>query len=124
MKKYYFKDEELWLEIKISKGKGKRTKRLNQLLILISENIFRKFSSKIFDPDLRHDIYTDALIHLLKNYNKFDSDKYEKAGPYITEVFKRAYQNALMLNMNKKKYYDEDTVKFVRLDLFTTKTRN
>jgi hypothetical protein len=83
----YINDKELTKELIISKGKGKATPRLNELLILLADNIIRKkHFNNITD---RHDVYTDGLIQLLTNWKFFNHKKYDSGFIYLTEVMKR-----------------------------------
>jgi len=88
----YIKDVELFKEIVISKGKGKLTPDAEKMLILICENLWKKFDNRI-PISKRYDVYMNGVEVIFKQWNKFDCKKYEKALPYYTEIVKRAFAN-------------------------------
>lgn len=116
----YVDDIELTFEIIVSKAKGYRTKKLNEQLLLICQNLSNKFYYK--DDDDRYDSIMDSYCYLLTRYNNFDEYKYDNAFPYITEIVKRRIAwyfnetilpNGIKVNQKEKESFK---INYVRKD--------
>lgn len=99
--KAYLDDDELVYELILSKGKGTLTKKCERMLILIADNFSRKF--RYYDEDTSKDCYQTGMEMLLKNWKNFNPKKYNKALPYLTEIYKRAAALGL------KQYHNDKT---------------
>jgi len=95
-KKNYVNDRELTYEIVVSKGKGKITNRLNEMLYLILKRYIPSIAhnNNIFEVN---DLINYTYIILNKNILKFNELKYEKSLPFITQLIK----NAVYLHYSK-----------------------
>jgi hypothetical protein len=83
----YIKDNDLYYEIVLSKGRGKLTRKAEQMFILLANNIIRK--KAYYNPDDRADCLNTAIFQLLNNWKSFNEKKYALALPFFTEVAKR-----------------------------------
>lgn len=86
--KYYINDDELYYELILSIGKGILTDKAAKMFYLIGQNVIRKkkyWKNKI---DIE-DCFQSGLEMCLVSWKLFNSKKYNKALPYITELFKR-----------------------------------
>lgn len=113
--KHYVKDPELWKQIRISQGKGKRTKRLEEMLILVSTNVFKRKINTTPVED-RADILSDTIMNVLVDWKTFNCSKYDTSLPYITEVSKRAQTRAFNEITRRIKNTDNGIPKFFKID--------
>jgi len=81
--------KELLYEILISKGKGKLTKRAENLIILLSEKAMKKTSNKDYDINY-YDYLQSAYLVIFNNWWKFNPSVTNNAFAYYTEMHKRA----------------------------------
>jgi len=108
--KHYVNEIELQFQLLLSQGKGKVTPELLQMFINVAQRTILKMSyTNSLD---REDCLQSGILRLIENYNKFDSDKYDKALPYITEVFKRAIaEHFNKLRQIKPQYFKTYNIK-------------
>jgi hypothetical protein len=85
----YVDDDELVYEIKLSQGKGFLTEKAKVMFIKIVNNFMFNFKGKLGDIQIQ-DCSQHAVLHLLTNWESFNTKKYYKAIPYFTELVKRA----------------------------------
>lgn len=91
----YLEDHELYYEIVLSKGKGKLTRRAENMLILIGNNIIRKKEKYYKTKDDRDDCLNQGLLMMFQNWTNFNERRYKNALPYFSEIFKRAMAGGL-----------------------------
>lgn len=106
-KKHYVNDTELLYEIILSKGKGVLTKRAEYYFMLISQRTMEKINYKYRDEDERLDCLQTGQLRLFENWKNFDENRFNKALPYITELFKRGVMAGWNEVRNKKSYQKE-----------------
>lgn len=99
---YYIDDTELFYNVLISKGKGKRTDDLEMNMIKIAKEVNRKFH--YYDEMDREDAISSAILSLFEEWHNFNEYKYEKALPYFTEISKRSMARFMNLIKEKSKY--------------------
>ena len=113
----YINDDDLYFEIVLSKGKGHLTKRAEHYIQLIANNTIHKKRQDYKDDDEMMDCLQTGLLIMLENWKYFDERKFNKALPYMTEIFKRAI--ALGYNeINNIKPYHKDKISFVSMSGF------
>ena len=86
--KIYLSNKELYKELIICKAKGKLSKELTNMFMLIAKGIIKKRFYN--DPDDKYDAYQSALLDMCRFYHNFDEDRFDNAFAYITEIGKRA----------------------------------
>lgn len=111
----YLEDRDLYYELVISKGKGKLTKKAEQMLILIAKNTIRKKDRNYNTVDDKNDCIQQGLLHMFMNWKNFNHRKYDNAFPYFTEIFKRGISDGMNILSNKKSYND-DVIKMISID--------
>lgn len=111
----YLEDRELYYEMVISKGKGKLTKRSQELLILIAKNTARKKERSYRSVDDKNDCIQQGLLHLFQNWKGFNPAKFDRAFPYFTEIFKRGLADGINI-VNNKKSYNKDKIRMISID--------
>lgn len=122
MGKHYLNDRQLFKELIISRGKGKLTNKGGRMIILLCDNIWRKFHYRYINmPENGYDVYMYGLEQVLKNWKIFDYNKYDKCMPYLTEIFKRGVSLGFSHVVLKKKNWVDETQSYVRIDLFMVK---
>lgn len=85
--KNYVNDTELMYEIILSKGLGYLTKKLENMIIIICNNIIRKMRYE--DPMDRDDCLQTSILSTLESVLSFDEKKYKLSLPYCSELAKR-----------------------------------
>ena len=111
----YLEDRELYYEMVVSKGKGKLTRKSQNMLILIAQNTVRKKERNYRTSDDKNDCMQQGLLHLFQNWKNFNHKKYDSAFPYFTEIFKRGLANGMNV-INNKKSYNEDRIRMISID--------
>ena len=111
----YLNDRELYYEIVVSKGRGKLTKKAENMFMLIANNTIRKKQSKYKNAEDMDDCLQQGILRLFENWRGFNEKKYTSALPYFTEVFKRGIADGWNVLYNKKSYTD-DNIRFISLD--------
>lgn len=112
---YYLTERELTYEIIISIGKGKLTRRGGELIFLLGKNVIRKKEYSYRTYDDRNDCLQQCYLALLRNWNKYNKDKYDSAFPYLSEIGKRGLAEGFNKLQNKK-YWDPHTYKMISID--------
>jgi hypothetical protein len=116
-RKKYIEDTDLLYELILSKGKGTPTDKLGKMFILIADNVMNKMLHRYSCDDLMYDCHTYGLLSLFEKWKNFDEKRFDKALPYITEIYKRG----LMFGWNKingKKSYNDDYLRTISLTNF------
>lgn len=110
----YLDDTELYYEIVISKGKGKLTRRAEELFILIATNTIRKKERNYRDDDDRNDCLQQGILHLFSSWQGYNEKKYSSALPYFTEIFKRGMADGYNIIHHKKN--TDENIRFISID--------
>jgi hypothetical protein len=111
----FLEDRELYYELVISKGKGKLTRKSQDMLILIANNTIRKKERNYNNIDDRNDCIQQGLLHMFQNWKNFNPKKYDTAFPYFTEIFKRGLADGINI-INNKKNYNDDKIIMISID--------
>ena len=98
----YIDDTEFYYEVKISLGKGKLTRKAEKMIILIGEEMIKKFERKYKSPDDKYDCKQQGILMMLTNWNGFNDKKYNSAFPYFSEIWKRGIAGGLNTIYQKK----------------------
>ena len=85
--KNYLSNKELYIEILVSKSQGKLTRKAEKMIILIGNNVIKKFYYK--NPDDRSDCLNNGLYQAFRNWMHFDENKTDNPFSYFTEIVKR-----------------------------------
>lgn len=111
----YLNDRDLYYEIILSKGRGKLTKKAENMFILIANNTIRKKQSKYQSVDDLNDCLQQGILRLFENWKGFSEKRYSNCLPYYTEIFKRGIADGFNVIYGKKSYSD-DNIRFISLD--------
>lgn len=86
---HYVDNKELYIELLVSKAKGKLTNRAIEILMKIVKGVNKKFRYN-YEED-RNDVIAYSYEVIIRNWHNFEEDRYENAFAYFTEVIKRAH---------------------------------
>jgi len=109
---YYIQSDRLYYELVISKAKGKRTAKLEEMMILIATNTIRKKQGNYRTTDDRDDCMQEGLLHLFLNWKNFDERKFPynifpgASFSYLTEIYKRGLGAGYNSITEKRSYND------------------
>ena len=109
----YIDDTEFFYEISISKGKGRLTKKAENMIIKIGEEMIKKFERKYKTPDDKYDCMQQGILMMLQNWNLFNEKRYSSAFPYFSEICKRGIAGGLNVIYQKKN--NQDSPKMISL---------
>ena len=109
----YIDDTQFFYEIVISKGKGKLTKKAENMIIKIGEELIKKFERKYKTSDDKFDCKQQGILMMLMNWNLFNEKKYSSAFPYFSEICKRGIAGGLNVIYQKKN--NQDSPKMISL---------
>lgn len=98
----YIDDTNFYFEILISKGKGKLTRNAEKMIILIGEEMIKKFERKYKTSDDKYDCKQQGIMMMLLNWKLFNEKKYSSAFPYFSEICKRGIAGGLNVIYQKK----------------------
>lgn len=114
---HYTKNDMLIYEVILSKGMGKRSKKLEAELYKITEGVWMKLTKNLYHTDFKYDMLNDALLHVYKKFGKFDEKKYDNAIAFYSEISKRALADSYNKNVFKtERYLLLGRNKFISLD--------
>lgn len=105
MTNHHIDSRDFYVEIIVSKGMGKLTKKAENMLISLANGAIKK--RQYFSIDDRNDCLQTGLLNLFKNWYKFNPDKSNNAFAYYTEIFKRGIAEGIN-ELQRKKGEDED----------------
>lgn len=106
----YINNKELTKEAMDSIKLGYRTKRLDEMFILINKNIFSKLRHKYNSYDDAHDVMIFGLLKLFENWDLFDPSK-GKAFSYYSEICKRGFVYGLNYVVKQDRHgYNNPTI--------------
>jgi hypothetical protein len=108
-KKKYLSNKDLYMEIIVSKAKGKLTPRAAQMLVLLGKKLQNKMYYR--DPDDKKDCLQEAMLSVFKLWYNFDENKGENAFAYYSEIIKRG----LAMGWNKMYKTKGEQVEFISL---------
>jgi len=77
------------------------------MFYLIGENTIRKM--KYYNNDLKEDCFQSGLEMCLVAWKHFNSKKYNRSLPYITELFKRGCAKGFNKSYDKRMCYTLDS---------------
>jgi len=100
----YLQNKDLYIEVIISKARGKLTNRSKLMLELLAKKTIKRMV--YYNPDDRMDCYQAGLLDMFSNWYNFNEDRSDNSFAYFTEIFKRAL--AKQFNELHKKRGDSD----------------
>jgi len=109
-KKKYLSNKDLYMEIIVSKAKGKLTPRAAQMLVLLGKKLQNKMYYR--NPDDKKDCLQEAMLSVFKLWYNFDEMKGDNAFAYYSEIIKRG----LAMGWNKMYKTKGEQVEFISLD--------
>jgi len=115
VKKHYVNDVDLLYQIILSQGKGHLTKKAEYYFILIAERTMEKINYKYNDEDERLDCFQFGQLKMFENWKNFNHQKYPKALPYITEIFKRGVMSGWN-EIKNKKYNQKESIRQISIE--------
>lgn len=80
-------NNELYYELVLSKGKGRLTKKAEDLFLKLAYGAVNKLPSR--NKDIEEDLLHSGIIALFTGWMPFDEELFSNAFAYLTEVFKR-----------------------------------
>jgi hypothetical protein len=98
----YIDDTTFTYEIIISKGKGYLTRKSENMIIKIGEEMIKKFERKYKTSDDKYDCMQQGILMMLQNWQGFNEKKYSSAFPYFSEICKRGIAGGLNVIYQKK----------------------
>ena len=101
--------------MKLSIGKGRLTRKAENMLILIAYNTIRKKDRNYNSDDDKNDCLQQGLLHMFQNWKNFDPRKFDMAFAYFTEIFKRGLADGMNV-INNKKNYNDDKITMISID--------
>lgn len=93
-------NDELYVEMIVSKGYGKLTKRAERLLVILSKEALRK--NHYWSYDDKMDCYQTGLLDVFQNWHNFNEEKSINPFAYFTEIFKRGTAKGFNQQYRKK----------------------
>jgi hypothetical protein len=84
---YYINDDEFLYEVILSKGRGKLTKKCENMFILLSNRVINKL--QYYNPEDRKDCLNTSILQLFSNWKSFNEKKFVSPLRYFTECSKR-----------------------------------
>ena len=110
----YLKNRDLYVEIVISKAKGKLTPNAKRMLELLARNIIKR--KKFWNSnDDRLDCIQSGLLDIFSNWYNFNNEKSNNPFAYFTEIFKRGMTKGLH-QIYKKKGDMKDEIKLMSIE--------
>ncbi len=109
----YLNNKELYIEIIISKARGKLTRNAERMLELLAKKTIKKM--RYWSNDDRLDCYQSGLLDMFQNWYNFNEDKSINAFAYFTEIFKRGLAKGWN-DLYKKKGDNEHHIKLISIE--------
>ena len=99
----YLCSRSLTYQIILSQGKGSLTPEAEEMILLMMNNLFKKFAYRISDVDDKFDIFQFGVLHTFeKGWKTFDREKYNNAFPFLSEVIKRSFAMGFNIVFQKR----------------------
>lgn len=84
----YLSNKQLYVEIIVSKAKGKLSKKAEDMIMLLGERAIKK--KRYNDSDEEMDCLHTGLLTVYEKWYNFDENITTNTFAYFTEIFKRA----------------------------------
>ena len=114
----YLKDNDLYYNIKISKGKGYLTPKAQHMLIQIVSGMMQKKVRYYRNEDDYNDVFQSTVLHILSSWKSFNPNKYDRAFAYFSEIAKRGMAASFKEVLGLKPNYDISEFKLFSLDAY------
>jgi hypothetical protein len=113
-KKEYLTNRDLYIEIIISKSKGKLTNKAKKMFEILAKNVIRK--KKYWNNmDDKMDCFQSGLLDMLSNWHNFNNEKSDNPFAYFTEICKRGINKGFN-QLYKKKGDLKDEIKVLSIE--------
>ena len=109
----YLSNKELYVEIIISKARGKLTRNAQKMLELLGNRTIKKM--RYYNNDDRMDCHQSGLLDMYQNWYNFNEEKSTSAFAYFTEIFKRAAAKGFN-EIYKKKGDNNNDIQLISLN--------
>ena len=109
----YLNNKELYIEIIISKARGRLTRNAERMLELLAKKTIKKM--RYWSNDDRLDCYQSGLLDMFQNWYNFNEEKSINAFAYFTEIFKRGLAKGWN-DLYKKKGDNEHQIKLISIE--------
>lgn len=112
MKNVRIDNVDLLYEVILSKGKGERTEKMDNMIVEMTAKLVEKFNFNI-TYDEKQDLLNAGVLRALETFHTFNEVKYDNAFNYFTEVIKRAFANEYNKVKALKQASNKRTFQFV-----------
>lgn len=109
----YLNNKELYVEIIISKARGRLTRKAEKMLELLGKRTLKRM--RYWSNDDRLDCYQSGLLDMYQNWYNFNQYKSVNAFAYFTEIFKRGLAKGFN-EIYKKKGDNDNNIKLVSIE--------
>lgn len=109
----YLSNKELYVEIIVSKARGRLTKKAEKMLELLGKKTIKKMRYWSYDDQM--DCYQSGLLDMYQNWYNFNEEKSVNAFAYFTEIFKRGLAKGFN-ELYKKKGDSENKIKLLSIE--------
>ncbi len=103
--KYYLTNADLLPEVIICKGTGVISKRLAQMLLLLSDRYSRKFNFNGYT--FREDMVSAAVLNLMQNALKFNPEASSNPFAYYTQAIHRSFLQYIEMESKHRHIRDQ-----------------
>jgi|TARA_R110002167_G_scaffold90201_2_gene243239 hypothetical protein len=108
----YISNKELYVEVIVSKARGKLTRDAEKMLLLLATRTIKKMRYSYNDDKL--DCYQSGLLDMFDNWYNFSEEKSTNAFAYFTEIFKRGLAKGYN-QIYKKKGDNDHEIKLISI---------
>jgi len=109
----YLNNKDLFVEIIISKAKGRLTREAHKMLELLAKKTIKKM--RYYSNDDKMDCYQSGLLDMFQNWHNFNEEKSTNAFAYFTEIYKRGLAKGYN-EIYKKKGDNENNIKLISIE--------
>lgn len=109
----YLQNKDLYIEIIISKARGKLTNKSKLMLELLAKKTIQRML--YYNPDDRMDCYQAGLLDMFSNWYNFNEDRSDNSFAYFTEIFKRALAKQFN-ELHKKRGDNDHRIKLISIE--------
>jgi len=108
----YLSNKELYVEIIVSKARGKLTREAENMLQLLANRTIKKMRYTYSDD--KFDCFQSGILDMFDNWYNFSEEKSVNAFAYFTEIFKRGMAKGYN-QLYKKKGDNEHNIKLISI---------
>ena len=109
----YLNNKDMFIEMIVSKARGKLTKKAEKMLELLAKETIKKM--RYYNQEDKQDCYQSGLLDMFQNWYNFNEDKSVNCFAYFTEVFKRGLAKGFN-EVHKKKGDNDNSIRVVSIE--------